>query len=723
VGTGTSTISAKLGTITGSTVLTVTAAALRSIAVTPANPSITKGTTQQFTATGTYTDNSTANLTSQVTWASATTTVATITTAGLATAVATGTSTISAKLGSISGSTVLTVTDPALQSIAVTPANPSIAKGLKQQFTATGTYSDNSTADLTSQVTWASATTTVATISAAGLATAVGTGTSTISAKLGSITGSTVLTVTAAALQSIAVTPANPTIAKGTTQQFTATGTYTDSSTKDLSSQVTWGSATTSVATISSAGLATALAAGTSTISAMLDGVGGSTVLTVTAAALQSIVISPANPSVPKGEVQIFTAEGTFSDNTTKDLTTQVTWTSSDSSVATISNSSGTQGVATSVATGTTTIKAALGGVTASTVLTVTPAVLEMIMISPTNPSIIAGNTEQFMAMGMYSDNSTQDLTTQVTWTSSDTSVSTISNALGSEGLATGVAPGTSTITAKFDGMDNSTKLTVTPSQPPVLSPAVVKDNSQGGYYNYGLWTTNTGGGYLGNYAVTNPATSSTATSRWTMTVPAGTYDLYATWVSAASNATNAGYSIYDGFTKLGSVSENQQVAPADGSYGGVLWAKLGTFTVTNGRVTVALSASGADGNIIADGVLLVSQSTNAMVMASASSAGRDLPPPASGPMGPMPQMTMAGSAPAGTTASPMPVPTEFSISPSAGRAAAVSDPGKSASLTHHALRKIKAKHHLKVHEALIERIARERLSNRTPSINHRKGK
>src|SRR5262245_41212124 len=71
-----------------------------------------------------------------------------------------------------------------LQSIAVTPANPSIAKGATQQFTATGTFSDNSKQDLTNQVTWASATTSVATITSSGLATGVGTGTSTISATL-----------------------------------------------------------------------------------------------------------------------------------------------------------------------------------------------------------------------------------------------------------------------------------------------------------------------------------------------------------------------------------------------------------------------------------------------------------------------------------------------------------------------------------------------------------
>ena len=54
-----------------------------------------------------------------------------------------------------------------LQSIAVTPANPSVPKGLTQQFTATGTFSDNSTQNLTNQVTWASATPSVATITAA----------------------------------------------------------------------------------------------------------------------------------------------------------------------------------------------------------------------------------------------------------------------------------------------------------------------------------------------------------------------------------------------------------------------------------------------------------------------------------------------------------------------------------------------------------------------------
>src|SRR6266478_2744557 len=93
---------------------------------------------------------------------------------------------------------------PTLSSIAVTPGNPSIPKGTTQQFTATGTYSDGSTQNLTSTVAWSSSNTTVATINSTGLATAVGAGSTTIQASSGSISGSTTLTVTAPAGQGTA---------------------------------------------------------------------------------------------------------------------------------------------------------------------------------------------------------------------------------------------------------------------------------------------------------------------------------------------------------------------------------------------------------------------------------------------------------------------------------------------------------------------------------------
>jgi hypothetical protein len=133
-------------------------------------------------------------------------------------------------LGSVSASTTLTVSAATLVSIGVTPASPGLAQGLKAQFTATGTYTDNSTQDLTATALWSSSNPALASVSNAagfeGLAAALGTGAVTVIAAMGPIQGSTTLTVTPATLVSIAVTPANSSIADGTSEQFTATGTY-----------------------------------------------------------------------------------------------------------------------------------------------------------------------------------------------------------------------------------------------------------------------------------------------------------------------------------------------------------------------------------------------------------------------------------------------------------------------------------------------------------------
>jgi hypothetical protein len=84
---------------------------------------------------------------------------------------------------------------PTLVSISVTPANPTITVGMAQQFTATGSYSDNSTQNLTSSVTWSSSPSSIATIATTGMATAVAAGSTTITATSGAVTGSTPLTV------------------------------------------------------------------------------------------------------------------------------------------------------------------------------------------------------------------------------------------------------------------------------------------------------------------------------------------------------------------------------------------------------------------------------------------------------------------------------------------------------------------------------------------------
>jgi hypothetical protein len=193
-----------------------------------------------------------------------------------------------------------------------------------------------------------------------------------------------------------------------------------------------------------------------------------SVALTVTQPVLQSIAVTPTNQSLALGQTQQFIAIGTFTDSTTQDLTSSVTWISSDTGIATISNTSGSKGLATSLAEGTTTVTAGFSGITSHAAsLTVTSAKLVSITVSPASANISIGfsTTQQFTATGTYTDGNTLDLTTSVTWNSSDPDVATISNTPGFQGLATVsfiVIPGSTTITATFSGItSNSATLTV----------------------------------------------------------------------------------------------------------------------------------------------------------------------------------------------------------------------------------------------------------------------
>jgi hypothetical protein len=173
-----------------------------------------------------------------------------------------------------------------LKSIAITPEAASVLNGYSQQYTATGTYSDGSTKDITAIVKWISSWTGAATIADGGMATTVALGSSSIFADSAEgISGVTLITVVAApvTLTSIAVTPAAATIAVGASQQYKAAATFSDGNVRDIT-PVVWNSTNAAVATINAARMANGVAVGTSTISTVFDGVTGSTTLSVNAA-------------------------------------------------------------------------------------------------------------------------------------------------------------------------------------------------------------------------------------------------------------------------------------------------------------------------------------------------------------------------------------------------------------------------------------------------------
>ncbi len=284
-----------------------------------------------------------------------------------------------------------------LQSIAVTPANPTLAKGLKQQFTATGTFSDNSTQNLTNQVTWASVNQSVATMTAAGLASAVNTGTSTISATLNGITGSTVLTVTAVATKLVATGLPPATATAGTSVSFTI-------SAEDSSNTVVPGytgtvklSSTDGQAVFPSAFTFAASDAGSHTFTVTLASAGNQTVtvadqsnaslsvtttpIAVSAGAVNKLVVN-AVPSVVAGKAFIVTAQAAdLFGNPVAGFSGPVTFTTTDPQVPTLAGGTVTNGLGftlgtlTTVAGGPWTITATAGAVKGtSSPIAVTPA-------------------------------------------------------------------------------------------------------------------------------------------------------------------------------------------------------------------------------------------------------------------------------------------------------------------------------------------------------------
>jgi len=457
VAAGSGNISASLGAISGSTSLTVTAPSIASIAVTPVGLTLGIGINQQYVATVTYTDGTSADLSSGVTWTSSPTSVATVNNSGLATTVAPGQTTITASIAGQSDTSTLTVVPAHLTSIDVSPSVQTIAAGTTQLFTAVGNFDDGST-QLLQSVTWSSSSTSAAQIDLNGVATGVGTGTSTITAASGSVSGTASLTVSAATLVSIAVTTtASSSMAVGTTKQYTATGTFSDSSLQDITAVAVWTSSTPATATINAQGLASSVATGTTTIGAAFGSVSGSTGLTVSTAHLVSIAVSPANPRIEKGTSIKFTATGTFSDGSVATNLSGVSWKSSRPNFASVRAS----GIAHGKRNGTVTITASASGVSGNTTLTVGTGTLVSLALTPAAPTCTVGTAQLFVATGTFSDASTQDITLTSHWSSSSGPVATIANAPSVAGSANCKSAGTSTIGANSGGVTGTALLTV----------------------------------------------------------------------------------------------------------------------------------------------------------------------------------------------------------------------------------------------------------------------
>jgi hypothetical protein len=278
-------------------------------------------------------------------------------------------------------------------------------------------------------------------------------------------------------ISSLEIYPVTTTIAAGFLHDYRATAIFGNNARKDVTGDAQWESSNPDVAQIAGNGIVRGLGRGSAEIKVSYNGTSRSMRLTVTDADLVSVQVTPIRPTLAPGTHQQFRALGIFSDGTVQDLSGQVRWSSNDSHTATIGNVDAAGGLCEVHNPGMTRISASIAGIRGATLLNSTSAALASIQVTPINPTRARGFTLQFSATGIFSNSVTADLTRQVTWSSSSSSVAKISNDSDSRGYAELAGSGEAVIATSLEGITGQTMLKV--SSATLVSIQVTPANSR----------------------------------------------------------------------------------------------------------------------------------------------------------------------------------------------------------------------------------------------------
>lgn len=441
-----------------------------------------------------------------ITWGTSNAAIAQVDGAGVIAALAPGNTMISAQSEGIRTQANLSVTAAAPAPVAT--VSVALAAGVLnpgQTTQATATARDASNNVLTGRgIAWTSSNTAVATVNASGVVSAVAAGSAQIIATSEGQNGGATLTVTSAppiTVASVSVTLANSSRNPGQTTQATAT--TRDANNNVLTGRsISWSSSNTTVATVSGSGLVTAVAAGSAQITATSEGQAGSATFTVAApppVPVASVTVSLAASSLSPG--QTTQASATTRDANNNVLTGRViTWTSSNTGVATVS----TSGLVTAIAVGTVQILAACEGATGGSTLTVSTAPVASVTVSLANSSLTPGLTTQ--ATATLRDANNNVLTGRaISWSSDNAAVATISQS----GLVAAIGIGNARITATSESQSGSATLDVvvpgSSNEPSGM--AVVSDRPFNALHELG-WDEPSNGQPLTNVAIMADATA-----------------------------------------------------------------------------------------------------------------------------------------------------------------------------------------------------------------------
>jgi uncharacterized protein YjdB len=456
IAAGSSTITATVDGVSGSSALTVSSIPVGSISLSPTTATVSTGSSTTLTTT--VKDANGAVVTDRVvTWTSSNPLIAIVSQSGVVTGVAPGTATITATSETKSANATVTVTLVPVGGVQVAPPSVSIVAG--QGTTLSATVTDANGVVVTNRpVTWSTSDSRVATVLQTGAVTAVAVGTATITAASGAATGTSTVTVTAAPVQSVSVSPTTLSLVQGQTGTLSAT--VVDATGATLSNpSVAWSSRNPAVASVDAiTGVVTAVGVGSTTIDASSGGKTGSSSVTVTAPPIASITISPSSSNVTAGQAVTLTA--TVKDAAGNVVTgSTVAWSSSDVQIAApLSTGQLTADVATSIA-GSATVTASVNGVQGTATIDVSPGAVSTVTVTAPSKNLKPGNTMQLTATATDSKGNTVP-NQSFLWVSSNPTLATVS----ATGLVTGKRNGNVTITAStalIGGKSGSFAITV----------------------------------------------------------------------------------------------------------------------------------------------------------------------------------------------------------------------------------------------------------------------
>lgn len=452
--------------IKGCAEVVVSEATLDSIAMKPTALTMNVQDTSLFEAKGHYSDGSTLSTKHgfSVTWNVDDQTAATVDSTGSVTSIKGSTSTnVVARAGSIVGVGTVKINPATLTRIIINPSTVNLVKGLQQQFSAQGIYSDGTSIDLTKEVIWISSDQTVATISneidLKGVVVAQSPGNTSIKATLGNVTGSATITVSPVTVTALDIIPSEIRLAQGMQYSFSARATYSDQSTADVTQSVIWDSSDEKIVCISNQvgtkGVITAQKSGNASIIATFDEVKGYANITVLPSSISSVVINPSGESVIIGKTKSFTATAIYDDLTTADVTQVATWLLEDNGFEIDS-----PGLVRSLKQGhRSNLTASIGSIVSVPVTVTMPQVsTSKIVILPNDMSVMSGFTQQFTATMTCDNGNSSDITNEALWSVDDQTVAGVSE-LGN-GIIEARNGGTTTISASYLGALGSSTLT-----------------------------------------------------------------------------------------------------------------------------------------------------------------------------------------------------------------------------------------------------------------------